>query len=129
MSKRLSQLECVTLVAINEGTAVDKKLAEKLAKRGLADIKGNEVFVSEEGHRAWSKFMGGGSLKSLPKKKGKTTLDLMLDKVKRGEQEISFDTEGYTEEQVKRIVTTAEARGLHASYDGRVVLVRDLSNP
>ena len=57
----------------------------------------------------------------------KTRLDLLLDKVQAGKHEVTIDVEGYTREQVKRIITTAEGRGLHASSDGRHVLVRDLS--
>lgn len=57
----------------------------------------------------------------------KTNLDLILDKVQRGEREVTIDTDGYTEEQVGRIMTTAKTRGLHASRDRRFVLIRDLS--
>jgi DNA repair protein RadC len=50
-----------------------------------------------------------------------------LDRVKAGQHEVTIDTEGYTKDQVDRVIATAKGRGLHASYDGRYVLVRDLS--
>ena len=56
----------------------------------------------------------------------RTTLDLMLDKVKRGEREITFDTEGYTEAERNRIIDAAEARGLHASRHRQHILIRAL---
>ncbi len=55
-----------------------------------------------------------------------TVLDRLLDRVQAGQREITFDTEGYTESHVQRLIATAQDRGLHASYDGRFVLVRDL---
>ena len=55
-----------------------------------------------------------------------TVLDRLLDRVRAGQREITFDTDGYTESQVQRVIATAQDRGLHASYDGRFVLVRDL---
>ena len=57
---------------------------------------------------------------------GKTKLDLLLDKVKPGQHELTIDTEGYTSAQVDRVVQAAKARGFSASYDGRWVLIRDL---
>jgi hypothetical protein len=54
----------------------------------------------------------------------KTRLDLILDRVRRGKEEVTIDTKGYTKEQVERILEAAKARKLHASYDGRFVLVR-----
>lgn len=64
-------------------------------------------------------------------KNPKTKLDLILDGVKAKKKEVSIDTEGYTKDQVDRIIATARGRGLDASYDGRWVLVRDMrkSNP
>jgi hypothetical protein len=56
----------------------------------------------------------------------KTMLDHILDKVRRGQQEVTIDTEGYTKEQVKRVIDAAKARKLHTSYDGRFILIRDL---
>ncbi len=53
-------------------------------------------------------------------------LDRILDLVKPRKREVNFDTEGYTRDQVDRLIATAQARGLHAAYDGRFVLVRDL---
>jgi hypothetical protein len=58
----------------------------------------------------------------------RTRLDLVLDQVKRGDREVTIDTDGYTRQQVDRIIATAKQRGLHAAYDGRFVLVRDLRN-
>lgn len=57
-----------------------------------------------------------------------TLLDQILDKVEARRREVTIDTEGYTESQVKRILAAVEARGLHGAYDGRFVLVRDLRN-
>lgn len=57
----------------------------------------------------------------------KTKLDLILDKVKCGEREVTFDVEGYTKSQVERVRAVAKARGLHASGTNRWILVRDLS--
>lgn len=58
---------------------------------------------------------------------GRSLLDAILDKVQAGEREVTLDTEGYTKPQVDRIIATAKGRGLSASYDGRHVLIRDLS--
>ena len=58
--------------------------------------------------------------------RAKTRLDLILDRVAPGKHEVTIDTEGYTGEQVDRIIAAAKARGLHASHDGRFVLVRDM---
>lgn len=58
--------------------------------------------------------------------RAKSRLDLILDRVAQGKHEVTIDTEGYTAEQVDRIIATAKGRGLHASYDGRFVLVRDM---
>jgi hypothetical protein len=60
------------------------------------------------------------------RRKTKTYLDLLLDRVKPRKHEVTIDTEGYTREQVKRIKSAAKKRGLHAAYDGRFVLIRDL---
>ncbi len=57
----------------------------------------------------------------------KTKLDLMLDRVKCGEREVTFDVDGYTKKQVERVRAAARARGLHVSGTNRWVLVRDLS--
>jgi len=57
----------------------------------------------------------------------KTKLDLILDRVRCGQREVTFDTEGYTKQQVARIRQAAKARGLHVSGTQRWVLVRDLS--
>jgi hypothetical protein len=58
-------------------------------------------------------------------KKG-TMLDAILDRVKPREHEVTIDTEGYTRQQVDRIETAANRRGLSAVYDGRFILIRDL---
>lgn len=57
----------------------------------------------------------------------KTRLDLMLDQVKCGKREITFDLEGFTKAQAERVRAAAKARGLHVSGTRRWVLVRDLS--
>lgn len=56
-----------------------------------------------------------------------TRLDMVLDQVKCGKREVTFDVEGYTRAQKERIRTTAKARGLHVSGTDRWILVRDLS--
>lgn len=56
----------------------------------------------------------------------KTKLDLILDTIHRNQTEVTFDTDGYTSEQVQRLIDTAKARNLRVSYDGRFVLVRDM---
>lgn len=56
-----------------------------------------------------------------------TRLDMMLDQVKCGKREITFDTAGYTSAQRERIRKTARARGLNVSGTDRWILVRDLS--
>jgi len=58
----------------------------------------------------------------------KSRLDLLLDRVKPREHEVTIDTEGYTRADVDRIIATARGRGLHAAFDGRFVLVRDMRN-
>lgn len=61
----------------------------------------------------------------------KTRLDLLLDRVKYGKHEVTFDVRGYTEAEKRRVITAAEARGFDASSDGKHILVRQLkrSNP
>lgn len=56
-----------------------------------------------------------------------TLLDRLLDRVKPGHHELTIDAEGYSDEQVDRIIETAEKRGLHAALGGRFILVRDLT--
>ena len=56
----------------------------------------------------------------------KSRLDLILDRVKRGEHEVTIDTAGYTPEQVDRIYAAAKARGLHAAGTRRWILIRDM---
>ncbi len=56
----------------------------------------------------------------------KTKLDLILDKVQRGVREVTFDAEGYTKQQLQRLVSTAKNRGLHVSGTKRWILVRSL---
>lgn len=60
-----------------------------------------------------------------PQKK-KTALDLVLDRVQRGKEEVTIDADGYTSDLVEKIIAAAKARKLSASYDGRFILVRDL---
>ena len=59
--------------------------------------------------------------------RGRTLLDRLLDRVKPGLEEVTIDAEGYTIEQVEKIIAAAKFRKLSASYDGRFVLVRDLN--
>jgi hypothetical protein len=58
----------------------------------------------------------------------KTRLDLLLDSVTAKKNEVTIDTDGFTQAQVDQVIATAKARGLSASYDGRFVLVRDLGS-
>ena len=57
----------------------------------------------------------------------KTRLDQILDQVKCGKREVTFDLDGYTAAQAARVRAAANARGLHVSGTNRWVLVRDLS--
>jgi hypothetical protein len=57
----------------------------------------------------------------------KTRLDLILDRVKCGKREVTFDMDGYTVKQKERVRAAAKARGLDAAGHGRWLLVRDLS--
>jgi hypothetical protein len=56
----------------------------------------------------------------------KSRLDLILDRVKPREHEVTIDAAGYTPEQVDRIYAAAKARGLHVSGTRRWILIRDL---
>ena len=53
----------------------------------------------------------------------KTELDLVLDQV-NAKREITFDVRDYTQFEKNLIIATAGARGLHASSDGKYILVR-----
>jgi hypothetical protein len=56
----------------------------------------------------------------------KSRLDLILDRVESDKYgEVTIDTEGYTRDQVDRIIAAAKERGLRVSYDGRAVLIRN----
>jgi hypothetical protein len=57
----------------------------------------------------------------------KTKLDLILDRVKCGEREVTFDVAGYTKKQTERVRAVARARGFNVSGTHRWILVRDLS--
>lgn len=56
----------------------------------------------------------------------RTKLDMILDKVKPRECEVTLDVDGYSQEQIERVKSTAEARGLHVSGSGQWLLIRDL---
>lgn len=86
------------------------------------EIREYEVWSSrhELGHRLATRLKARESTKAK-----KTRLDMLLDKVRRGEHEVTIDTDGYTAAQIARILATAEARGLHAAYTGRWILIRD----
>lgn len=56
----------------------------------------------------------------------KTKLDLILDRVQPGKQEVTLDVGDLTQEQIERVIATAKARGLHAAGHGRFILIRDL---
>ena len=53
-------------------------------------------------------------------------LDHILDRVRRGKEEVTIDTEGYTRDQVEKVIAAAKARKLNAAYDGRFILIREL---
>jgi hypothetical protein len=57
----------------------------------------------------------------------KTRLDLLLDSVKCGKREVTFDLDDYTLKQAERVQEAARSRGLDVSGTRRWVLVRDLS--
>ena len=57
----------------------------------------------------------------------KTRLDLILDKVKCGKHEVTFDLDGYTKAQKERVRSAARARGFNVAGTSRWLLVRDLS--
>ena len=53
-------------------------------------------------------------------------LDLLLDRVKPREHEVTIDTAGFTEKKVDQIIAAAKERGLHVARSRRWVLIRDL---
>jgi hypothetical protein len=55
-----------------------------------------------------------------------TKLDLILDRVKARQSEVTLDADEYTAEQVNRIVVAAKARGFNVSGTHRWILIRDL---
>lgn len=128
MAARLTQLDVLNLLKILDDEPVEERHAEKLVKRGLCRVEGREVFVTAKGEEALKKAGADhAKMKAFGKTLGpKTKLDLILDTVQPGKHEVTFDTEGYTPDQVAKIVAAAQVRGLSASFDGRFVLVRDL---
>ena len=56
----------------------------------------------------------------------RTKLDMILNQVKCGKREVTFDLADYTKAQAARVRAVAKARGLHVSGTSRWVLVRDL---
>lgn len=56
----------------------------------------------------------------------RTLLDKLLDQVEPGRSELTLDVDGYSEAQIRRIVTAARKRGLSAAGTGRWLLIRDL---
>lgn len=58
--------------------------------------------------------------------RSKTRLDQILDQVQPNKQEVRLYTDGYTREQVDRVLAAARARGLHAAADRHSILIRDL---
>jgi len=54
----------------------------------------------------------------------KTRLELILDRVASGGHEATIDVDGFTDEQVRRVMTTALEKGLSVSRAGRFVLIR-----
>ncbi len=83
----------------------------------------------EASRAAWADYEARTGQPALIRNGPATMLDQILDRVVYGQHEVTFDTEGYSREQVDRIIKTAEARGLDAASDGRFVLVRDLREP
>jgi len=55
-----------------------------------------------------------------------TLLDRLLARVTARKSELTFDVEGYTPEQVERVIAAARAKGLNVSGTSRWLLVRDL---
>lgn len=61
------------------------------------------------------------------KEGGKTKLDLILDGVEKSGKEITIEVTDANRENLTRIISTAEQRGLNASTDGKNVLIRPKS--
>jgi hypothetical protein len=60
----------------------------------------------------------------------KSRLDLILDKVKAKQHEVTLDVSSYTKEQKDKIRDTAKGRGFDVAEDNRHMLIRDLrDNP
>ena len=59
---------------------------------------------------------------------GRTRLDQILDQVERGKREVTIDAEGYTPEQIDRVIAAAKARGFHVSGTRRWLLIRNLGS-
>jgi spore coat polysaccharide biosynthesis protein SpsF (cytidylyltransferase family) len=55
-------------------------------------------------------------------------LDILLDRVKPGVEEVTFVVTDYTPEQKAAVEDAARARGFDVSGDGKTILVRDLRN-
>ena len=55
-----------------------------------------------------------------------TRLSILLDTVKLGEKEVTFDFDGWKPEDVARVEAVVGYRGLQACFDGRFMLVRAL---
>lgn len=97
---------------------------------GLAYWEGGKIHFPDKGSRSAQFVQNYIRRKTpasyLPHHSRPTMLDTILDKVQAGKHEVTLDTEGYTRAQVEKVISAAKARGLHAAYSGRHILVRDL---
>lgn len=55
-----------------------------------------------------------------------TRLSILLDSVKPREKELTLDFDGWKSEDIARVEAVVRYRGLHAAFDGRYMLVRDM---
>jgi hypothetical protein len=51
----------------------------------------------------------------------------MLDTVQPGGKELTFDFDDWKREDIERVLEIVAYRGLHGAFDGRFLLVRDLT--
>lgn len=55
-----------------------------------------------------------------------TRLSILLDSVRPGEKEVTFDFSGWKPEDIARVEAIVGYRGLQGCFDGRFMLVRDM---
>jgi hypothetical protein len=114
-----------------EESAAENLVKKLFSGRSTVSTDNVQVYKRVKGSDHLMDQYGGSRLDDLMSRvrraNPKTKLDLILDQVEQGGREITFDTDGWTRDQVGRLIRTAQERGLYAAYDGRFVLVRDLS--